>query len=397
MNMVRAWVLYILLLFGSFLFFLFYTEYISFFLFAAVLLFPLFSLLFFLLGKRKIRLHIQPVFPLAKSGTCSFTLGIEKPCFLPLLKLRTKVILKNTFSGEELSQIMEFPLSRGKTSLSIPCTSNCCGRVLLSLSPCRVYDFTRLFYASVPSPQPEAAFFLPPVPLFEPEGQAFSRAEGMEETNSRRRGGDPSEIFDLRSWQAGDRLRDIHWKLSMRTEETIVKEHASPMLPPLRLYIHFCGNAAEQDGILETAAALGTAFCGNGMHIELFWEDYSQGKDAGQLRSFLLQEQEEVLLCLQAMLSSVPNPNGNLSELSPTKTTAMQILLTGPVTPDELEKRFLAEDYSPKEVLVVSEENPPQEEFLSRMPNISIFYLQPGHIEEGLRCIALRQEKEGRP
>ena len=78
--MVRAWILYSLLLLGSFVFFVFYSEYISFFLFAGVLLFPLFSLLLFLLGKRKLRLRFLPDSPVVQKGeACSFLLEVEKP------------------------------------------------------------------------------------------------------------------------------------------------------------------------------------------------------------------------------------------------------------------------------------------------------------------------------
>ncbi len=388
--MIQAWILYIFLLLGSFAFFVFYTEYISFFLFAAVLLFPLFSLLLFLLGKRKLRLRFLPGSPAAQKGeTCSFLLEAEKPFFLPLVKCRIRLTLHNTFSGELLTQGLEFPLVSRRTRIPIPCVSGCCGRVVFSLSKCRIFDFTRLFSAPLTPPQPEAAFFLPSIPVYEPAGENFAPAEGVEDSNPRRRGSDPSETFDLRSWQEGDRLRDVHWKLTARTGDTIVREHASPARPPLKLYIRFCGSAAERDGTLEAAAALGLAFCASGLPIEFLWEDHSGEKAAESLCSFLLQDQKELVPCLEALLSSVPGTGTYTAE--PFRSGEPHIFLSGPVSLDELKQHFLLAGKFPRAVLTVTEQDAPHETVLHGS-GFSFLRLQPGRIEEGLRLFTLCPE-----
>lgn len=43
-----------------------------------------------------------------------------------------------------------------------------------------------------------------------------------------RPGYDPSELFDVREFQNGDRLQSVHWKLSARTDELMVKENSLP-------------------------------------------------------------------------------------------------------------------------------------------------------------------------
>lgn len=397
--MVRAWILYSLLLLGSFVFFVFYSEYISFFLFAGVLLFPLFSLLLFLLGKRKLRLRFLPDSPVVQKGeACSFLLEVEKPFFLPLPACKVKLTLHNTFSGEHLTQGMEFPLTSRRMQLSLPCVSGCCGRIVFSLSGCKVFDLTRLFFVTLPTPQTESAFILPYIPIYEPAGTALSPTEGTEDTNPRRRGSDPSETFDLRSWRKGDRLRDIHWKLSARTGDTIVREHVSPMRPPIKLFIRFCGNAAERDGTLEAAAALGAAFCENGFPIEFLWEDAADEKNGKRLCSCFLQEREELIPCLEEILSSVPGEEGSLQEsLHSTEVQKAHIFLTGPIfhsSTEELES-FLpsilpAEGVSPTILTVTEQETP--EEFSLRSSGFFLLYLHPGRIEEGLRLFTLSPE-----
>ena len=42
-------------------------------------------------------------------------------------------------------------------------------------------------------------------------------------------GSDPSEILEIRSWQPGDRLQKVHWKLTERTGELMVREFSEPI------------------------------------------------------------------------------------------------------------------------------------------------------------------------
>lgn len=46
-------------------------------------------------------------------------------------------------------------------------------------------------------------------------------------SESTRKGNDHSEVSDIRTYRAGDRPRDIHWKLSARQPELMVKERVS--------------------------------------------------------------------------------------------------------------------------------------------------------------------------
>lgn len=58
--------------------------------------------------------------------------------------------------------------------------------------------------------------------------------EGSQSVN--RKGSDASEVFDLRTYQPGDDIHTIHWKLSQKTDELLVREPAdSPRFDTLVL------------------------------------------------------------------------------------------------------------------------------------------------------------------
>ena len=52
-------------------------------------------------------------------------------------------------------------------------------------------------------------------------------AGATENDESDRRGSDSSEVSEIREYRDGDRIRDVHWKLSARTEELMVKLRTS--------------------------------------------------------------------------------------------------------------------------------------------------------------------------
>lgn len=68
------------------------------------------------------------------------------------------------------------------------------------------------------------------------QGESFLPAEGgrlhffgdSDIYDDLRPGYDPSELFDVREFQNGDRLQSVHWKLSARTDELMVKENSLP-------------------------------------------------------------------------------------------------------------------------------------------------------------------------
>ena len=61
----------------------------------------------------------------------------------------------------------------------------------------------------------------------DPRQSASASLEGTS-YDPRRSGQDPSEVFDLRSYREGDAIKSIHWKLSTRFDDVLVREASRP-------------------------------------------------------------------------------------------------------------------------------------------------------------------------
>lgn len=94
--------------------------------------------------------------------------------------------------------------------------------------------------------------------VYNAEGSVFSKEKP---------GDDPSEIFMLREYRDGDRLNLIHWKLSSRSENFIVKELSKPVDSKILIIADpfGCRTADGIDRILETAASISGFLSDNGI------------------------------------------------------------------------------------------------------------------------------------
>ena len=91
-----------------------------------------------------------------------------------------------------------------------------------------------------------------------------------------RKGNDPSEMFDVRDYVPGDDIRSIHWKLSSKVDNLILREASEPshynivMLPDFGKYYGEEGAEVpmeELQGIVAAGAALGEQLAGQGVEF----------------------------------------------------------------------------------------------------------------------------------
>lgn len=107
---------------------------------------------------------------------------------------------------------------------------NLCGNYEFELVRIKLYDFSRLFYVTKRVKKYANVEVMPqideiPVRITDRVRNFFGDSDIYDDL---RPGYDPSELFDVREFQNGDRLQSVHWKLSARTDELMVKENSLP-------------------------------------------------------------------------------------------------------------------------------------------------------------------------
>ena len=84
--------------------------------------------------------------------------------------------------------------------------------------------------------------------------------KAAETEESRSKGSDFAEVSDIREYIPGDRIRDIHWKLSAKQETLMVKERVAVAGSEMVLLLSLTADPIQAQSILETAYYLGKSF-----------------------------------------------------------------------------------------------------------------------------------------
>lgn len=114
--------------------------------------------------------------------------------------------------------------------------------------------------------------FLPQVSI----QMSYAKADEVESWSPIQKGQDYTEVFSLRDYVEGDSLKQIHWKLSSKRNQLIVKEPSLPTTKSLLLF--WDKNAAkadarEMDVLAETASSIAQAVSEQGITYCLGWTE----------------------------------------------------------------------------------------------------------------------------
>lgn len=134
---------------------------------------------------------------------------------------------KNYLFGEETTQYLTLPLDWAPHGVDY--SPALCGMVQVSVQRAVCRDLFGLCGASLKLPGAKVAVVHPEhIPLRvtverPPQGYAVG-----DRYYQNRRGSDPSEVSDLREYQPGDDVRSMHWKLSSKLGNLILRQASEP-------------------------------------------------------------------------------------------------------------------------------------------------------------------------
>ena len=118
-------------------------------------------------------------------------------------------------------------------------TPETAGNYEINMKKIRLYDLTGLFFLTFRKNRTVSLQVLPKisdmaVTLQEPVRNFFGEADVYDEF---RPGHDAGEMFQIREFKQGDRIQNIHWKLSVKTDELMVRENSHPKACPVAVLL----------------------------------------------------------------------------------------------------------------------------------------------------------------
>jgi len=258
-----------------------YVDSLSLLLFIVTLALPLFLFLILLLARIFTRITVEPPSTLATRGQAvSMKIHLKNLSFIALPTLRATITYYGAFSSEPEKTEISFPLHALTTQTSsFDIKSEHVGVVKVSINNIYMYDYFRLFRFKCKIRQNYEITFLPeivpvsmdirPNTLLGVDSDVFSKSK---------KGDDPSEVFAIRDYVGGDKLNRIHWKLSSKTENLMVKDYSLPINNSISIIPELASENDENflnniDAVIETTFNISNFLCEAEIIHHICWLD----------------------------------------------------------------------------------------------------------------------------
>lgn len=161
------------------------------------------------------------------------SLVIRNKSFIPLIRSKAVVQVQFGRNKKKRNYTVKAYCDANSTEIcefSVNCTN--CEIVSMKIKKFYVYDFLNLFCLYKKSKSEGSILVLPELSdefLIQKIGYKISNDESMLYSD-KRPGDDVTEIFAIRDYVGGDKIRNIHWKLSSKRDNLMVKDYSLPLL-----------------------------------------------------------------------------------------------------------------------------------------------------------------------
>lgn len=210
--MLKRWILYLATVSGCIVFYLAHRQWFAWFALICVLCLPIVALLTSL--PAMIKLKFTSGYPVSVPVGTEQSVHFDAKCFLPVPPCRYKLRVNHKL-GSKILMLKEgdrFPTEH-------------CGKMLCKLESARVYDYLGLFWLRIRKRTVTNLTVRPrPVPITHvPDLERLMAVSWRPKP-----GGGFSENHEMRQYVPGDKMNQVHWKLTAKTGDVIVREPMEP-------------------------------------------------------------------------------------------------------------------------------------------------------------------------
>lgn len=202
---------------------------------------------------------------------------------LPVADMKVEFSCEDLFSGERRTVSAPVMIDgRGRAIVRFRLNAEHCGVIRIIPGGAWVKDYLGLFQRRCSmSPIQQEYTVLPDWTGVDADRKkAWQKFDGERETDTEHKGEDYSEIHDIRPYRKGDAKHSIHWKLSAKMDDIMVREAGdtseTAVLIFLDLYVSDRKNMDRDvlDRFYEKAASLSWKMMTAGVRHYVVWADF---------------------------------------------------------------------------------------------------------------------------
>ena len=239
--MTRRRIFYILALIGSVAFYLTYQEWFSWVLLLVVVFLPWLSLLLSIFAMGQLQMELNVPATVTMGSTEKLNLRIDYK--FPLPPYNSKILITKPLTGEHWKM---------NSGAKLP--TEHCGKLHVQMLKPVVYDYLGIFQLRIKKANEQTVLIFPePVEMDIPQ----NLFKYLHPRWQKKPGGGYAENHEIRQYQPGDNLNQIHWKLSAKVGGLMLREPMMPERGLMLLTMDLNGTAAVLDKKLGQLLWLG--------------------------------------------------------------------------------------------------------------------------------------------
>lgn len=278
-----------------------FQSYLNFLLLVGLLVFPMYSIY----GVYKVRDAFKielttPLEPMKKGNEFLLRIIMHNPTWFPLLNATVKIEVENTFYREDGDHFLNLPVRAKKdTVITYPIVMDYSGRFCANAKYIKLVDLLGLCELRVDLVESAECLILPNGELRNQEAGHIYLNGVTEAMESKEKGYDFSEVSGIREYIPGDKLQNIHWKLSVKKDELMVKERVCVSAMQLHVIVELANDEQMRlDAVLDLADSVTKSFVAQNLPFTVYY--YSS--NLHELRESYIGNEVERVQWLEMML-----------------------------------------------------------------------------------------------
>ena len=213
------------------------------------------------------------------------TVTIENGSKLPVPAARFDVHMENVLTKEQGGiPLMYSFLPKGKGEETFTVSSRYCGCENISVSEVSVSDPAGLFHKVRKLDEKTSVYVMPEIREIEiPADYLDSYDMESYKYSQHKKGSDAGEVFGIREYADGDSPKQIHWKLSAKMDDVMVKIPSFPIENKLIVLLDnslsgkYELDAEQRNDLMETFFSLSYSLLKKNIPHSLGWCDHETG------------------------------------------------------------------------------------------------------------------------
>lgn len=258
-----------------------FQSYINFLLLVGMLILPLYSIYGVWRTKQELKLEIfSPAEAMERAEEFYLRFVVHNPTSFALVNGTATVYVANQFYGETGEHFLNFPVRAKKdTEVIYPVISDYCGLFRVSVEQIRLVDLLGIYETEISLHEVRECLIVPNGELCMAKAGETYKMGVSEAMESRKKGYDFSEVSGIREYIPGDKLQNIHWKLSVKKDDLMVKERVSVSAMQLNVLVDLLNDEGMRlESVLELSDSITKSLVAQNLPFTVYYYSINLSK-----------------------------------------------------------------------------------------------------------------------